>query len=64
MKMEEKKSTKKIDINFSFVKMPVRITIDDVNYPITQHNLNVVRRYWENNDESELDKLSTVSLIF
>jgi len=40
---------KAIDINHTFVKTPVRITIDGKNYPITRRNIEIVNEYWDTN---------------
>ncbi len=56
--------SKKIDIDHTLIKMPVRITIDDEDYPLTQWNVSVVREYWETNDESVLEKLKDLTLVF
>ena len=56
--------SKKIDIDHTLIKMPVRITIDDEDYPLTQWNVSVVREYWETNDESVLEKLKDFTLVF
>lgn len=54
--------SKTIDINHTFVKMPVRITIDGKTYPLTKWNVDVVNEYWETDDEAVLDKLKAFSL--
>lgn len=51
-----------IDINHTFVKTPVRITIDGKNYPITGWNVKVINEYWETGDETVLDKLKDFAL--
>lgn len=56
--------SKTIDINHTFVKTPVRITVDGTTYPLTKRNIDVVREYWETDDESVLEKLSEVVLVF
>ena len=55
---------KAIDINHTFVKTPVRITIDGKNYPITRRNIEIVNEYWDTNDETVLDKLHEIVLSF
>jgi hypothetical protein len=55
--------SKQIDINHTFVKIPVRITVDGVTYPRNQHNINVVKEYWETGDEAVLDKLVDFSIV-
>lgn len=54
--------SKNIDINHTFVKVPVRITVDGTNYPITGWNIEVVNKYWETKDESILDRLKSFVL--
>ena len=53
---------KDIDINHTMIKVPVRITVDGKNYPIHKWNIEVVNKYWESKDESELDRLKDFSL--
>lgn len=56
--------SKQIDINHTFIKTPVRISIDGKNYPITKWNIDVVNEYWETGDEAVLDKLKDFALVF
>jgi hypothetical protein len=49
--------SKDININHTFVKTPVRITVDGVTYPLNGHNIEIVRKYWDTEDEKVLDKL-------
>ena len=56
--------SKDIQISEVMVRMPNVIQVDGVIYPRTQFNVNIVRQYWETNDESVLDKLSEVQLVF
>ena len=56
--------SKNIDINHTFVKVPIRITIDGKNYPITGWNIKVINEYWETNDEAVLDNLKDFVLDF
>lgn len=56
--------SKSIDINHTRIKVPVRITVDGKNYPITQWNIKVVQEYWETDDEAVLDKLKDFALEF
>lgn len=56
--------SKQIDINHTFIKTPVRITIDGKNYPITRLNVKVVKEYWLTGDETVLDKLKDFALEF
>jgi hypothetical protein len=52
-----------IDINHTFVKTPVRITVGGKKYPITQFNIDVVREYWDTHDPKVLDKLNDFVLV-
>lgn len=53
-----------IDINYTMIKTPVRITIDGKNYPIHQWNIDIVKKYWDTKDESVLKDLKDFSLDF
>lgn len=55
--------SKQIDINHTYVKVPIRITVDGVTYPRHQRNIEIVKEYWETGDESVLDKLTEASLL-
>jgi hypothetical protein len=56
--------SKQIDINHILIKQPIRISVDGVDYPITRLNIDVVREYWETDDEAVLDKLSEIVIVF
>ena len=56
--------SKDIQISDVLVRTPNVIQVDGVIYPRNQYNVNVVREYWETDDEAVLDKLTTVSLDF
>lgn len=56
--------SKEIDIKATFIDIPIHITIDGKNYPITNWNIKVVQEYWNTNDETVLDKLKDFALEF
>lgn len=56
--------SKKIDIGHTYIKIPVRITIDGENYPVHKWNIKVINEYWETGDEAVLDKLKEFALDF
>lgn len=56
--------SKQVNITYVLVKMPDHIEVDGVTYPRTQRNVDVVREYWETNDDSVLDRLSNIVLEF
>lgn len=51
-----------IDINHTYVKTPVRITVGGKTYPNTKWNHDVVREYWDTLDPKVLDKLKDFAL--
>lgn len=55
---------KTIDINYTYVKTPVRITVGGKTYPNTGWNHKVVREYWETGDPKVLDNLKDFVLEF
>lgn len=55
---------KDINIQYVEVKAISNIEVDGKQYPINQHNLDVVRKYNETGDEDCLDKLSEYSIQF
>lgn len=52
----------KINIKTRTIEMPIEIVVDGIKYPITQWNVDVVRRYWKTKDEQVLKNLSDMFL--
>lgn len=53
--------SKDIQIEYKHYRLPAKIVIDDVEYPNTQHNWNVIAEYENTKDENVLDKLTKFS---
>ena len=49
---------KDIQIKFVDIKTPYEIEVDGINYPLHQHNIDVVRKYESSKDEKDLDNLT------
>lgn len=55
---------KKVEIKYKTITIPDEIKIDGKIYPNHQQNWKVIKEYEETKDESVLDRLIDVSLIF
>ena len=54
----------KIDIKTRMIEVPFEIIVDDIKYPLTQWNVNVVKKYWATKNELVLKDLADFSLDF
>lgn len=41
---------KDIEISYITIEVPELIKVDGIEYPITQHNIDVVKEYWKTGD--------------
>lgn len=56
--------SKKIKIDYKTYRIPAKIVVDGIDYPINQRNLDVVAEYEKTKDEAVLDKLINFSIVF
>lgn len=55
---------KKVEIEYVLVRTPKCIVVDGKEYPNTQRNHDIVAEYNKTLDDTVLDKLSDIVLVF
>lgn len=56
--------SKDINIKHRLVRIPEKIVVDGIDYPLHQRNFEVISEYEATGDESVLDKLANFSIQF